>query len=150
MLEDAKKKLQAEMDSSQNNSYVQVVGQFLLDYLQTHPIEAMQESMKTLDDELAEVRRKNAELEKQLKEIPIEVPQVIEKIPEELTKELEELRKKAGTVDKAVDKFKANFEIVKTGFNGLLETLNEIQEKEKYKAATVKYLNILLEKMKDT
>lgn len=127
--------------------------QSLLDSNDTERIEAMQESMKTLDDELAEVRRKNAELEKQLKEIPIEVPQVIEKIPEEVTKELEELRKKASqtpNVDKAVDKFKANFEIVKTGFNGMLCALAEIEDKKKYKEATIKYLNILLEKAKDT
>lgn len=113
-------------------------------------VESLQESMKTLDDELSEANQKVKELEKQLKEKPIEVPAVIEKIPNEVEKELQELRKKVGqevVADKAFNKFKMNFEIVKKGFNGLLESLEEIQDKEKYKAAAVKYLNMLIEEL---
>lgn len=36
MLEEARKKLQKEMDSNKSNSYVQVVGQFLLQHLEDH------------------------------------------------------------------------------------------------------------------
>lgn len=65
VLEDAKKKLQSEMDSSQNNSYVQVVGQFLLDYLQTHPEDSKKilEENKTIAKSL-DAMRKEAEKKK--------------------------------------------------------------------------------------
>lgn len=37
MLEQAKAKLTAEMDQNKDNSYIQVVGKFLLNHLETHP-----------------------------------------------------------------------------------------------------------------
>jgi hypothetical protein len=40
MLEDAKKKLKDEMDSNKSNSYVQGVGQFLVQYIEAHPSDA--------------------------------------------------------------------------------------------------------------
>lgn len=111
-------------------------------------LENLQESMKTLDDELAEAKRKNAELEKQLREKPIDVPQIVEKIPDDVQKELEELRNKVSQVDNGTAKFKVLFDLLVKNFSSLLEVLEQIQDsetKEKYRNA----IDTLISKMKE-
>ena len=104
-------------------------------------IEALQESMKVLDDELAEAKRRNDELEKQLKEKPIEITSVIEKIPEEVEKELQELRSKVNQPSQAVNpittKFAFQFEQLSKCFGDILTTLSQMdaETQEKYKKA---------------
>lgn len=111
-------------------------------------IKDIQESMKVLYDELAEARRKNAELEKQLREKPIDVPQIVEKIPDDVQKELEELRNKVSQVDNGTAKFKVLFDLLVKNFSSLLEVLEQIQDsetKEKYRNA----IDTLISKMKE-
>lgn len=58
MLEDAKKKLQAEMDASKSNTYLKCVGQFLLQYLDNNPgaAEQIMSKDKTLAKSLEEMK----------------------------------------------------------------------------------------------
>lgn len=58
-------KLRSEMDANKNNSYIQVVGQFLLQHIESHPDDA--EKIMTADKTIAkslEAMRKEAEKKK--------------------------------------------------------------------------------------
>jgi len=63
MLEQAKSKLKTEMDGNKNNLYIQVVGQFLLDHLNSNPgaagkiLAEGKTIAKSLDDMKAEARK---------------------------------------------------------------------------------------------
>lgn len=64
ILEDAKKKLQAEINAGQNNTYIQCVGQFLLQYIDNN-LEAAEKILakdktlaKSLEEMKSEARKK--------------------------------------------------------------------------------------------
>lgn len=110
-----------------------------------------------LEKKLAAKQAEIEELEEKLtKPVDIE-PVTVEKIPEATVQELKELREqleklqnapKPEKQEEAVLQFKMYFELTKTNFNKLLESLGAIESpeiKEKYKAATVKVLDMMKE-----
>ena len=115
-------------------------------------IEKLQKSLQESMDKLQNASLKINELEEQLKEKPVDVTEtIVEKVPEEIQKELEELRLKAKqNEDKAAVKFSVVFDQVIKGFNDLLSTLNEVQDKElneKYKGAAKGLISKMMERL---
>ena len=103
----------------------------------------LQEEINIKETEISEYMQKVKELEERLKDKPVDV-EVVEKIPEEIEKELKQLREKVGLGD-MTSRFKMNFNMIQTGFNGIFKALGEMPEdvQEKYKDA----VKVLIDKM---
>lgn len=58
-MEQAVNKIRSEMNANPNNPYIQVVGQFLLDYIRTHPEDAEKilNTEKTIAKSLDEMKK---------------------------------------------------------------------------------------------
>lgn len=58
-MEQAINKIRMEMDANPNNSYIQIVGRFLLEHIQTHPADAEKicNSQKTISNSLDEMKK---------------------------------------------------------------------------------------------
>lgn len=110
-----------------------------------------------LEKKLVAKQAEIEELEEKLT-TPVDIePVTVEKIPEATVQELKELREqleklqnapKPEKQEEAVLQFKMYFELTKTNFNKLLESLGAIENpeiREKYKAATVKVLDMMKE-----
>lgn len=103
-------------------------------------IEKLEADKEADNNKLNEANIKIKKLEAELKKKPIDVPETIETVPKEVEEELADLRKQVEnkTSDETEVKFKYQFETIVDNFKTLLESLNEVQDKEtadKYKKA---------------